>query len=104
MELLSHNTYTIIINSGGVLMDTVEIRFDKLAKEFLHLSDEIDYNSHIRTYDIDSLKLLSFIIEIENTFEVEFDDTDLMPQNLNSFSNILKLLKTKLPMLQGDCI
>ena len=43
----------------------------------------------------DSLKMISFIVAIENKFKIEFDDDDLDITKLDSLENVLCIIENK---------
>ena len=41
----------------------------------------------------DSVAIIRLIVDIENTFEIEFDDTDLLSDRINKVGDLLKLIE-----------
>ena len=44
---------------------------------------------------IDSLKVVELIAYIERTFSIDFDETDMAEENLNSVNNIVRFINKK---------
>lgn len=43
--------------------------------------------------DIDSLNLVNFIVEIENTFSIELPDEILLPESISSYENFVAIIE-----------
>ncbi|WP_419392677.1 acyl carrier protein [Cytobacillus praedii] len=74
-----------------------------MSEEILHLLSNIvelpqDMKADIdlRTYGLDSLKTMRLLVEIENVFNIEFDDDDL---NMEEFSTLERIVKKTLKLL-----
>lgn len=50
----------------------------------------------LRTYGLDSLKTMRLLVEIENVFNIEFDDDDL---NMEEFSTLERIVKKTLKLV-----
>ncbi len=45
---------------------------------------------------IDSTGILELVTFLEETFEIEVEDEELIPENLDSISNVVQYIQTKL--------
>ena len=78
-------------------MEIYEIR-EKIVFELQKLGifvDETD-DFNLREYIDDSLIFISFMVQVEETFDISFDDEDLIYGSLasiNAFCNIVKVLR-----------
>lgn len=54
-----------------------------------------DDESFLRSGTIDSTGMLDLVMFIESTFGIEIDDTELVPENLDSVSNLVAFLERK---------
>ncbi|MED3575519.1 phosphopantetheine-binding protein [Cytobacillus praedii] len=74
-----------------------------MSEEILHLLSNIvelpqvmKADIDLRTYGLDSLKTMRLLVEIENVFNIEFDDDDL---NMEEFSTLERIVKKTLKLL-----
>lgn len=66
----------------------------ELVKENLDINvDEIDFEKEISEYDIDSIDMLDFIMEIEDKYDIEFSDDEL--DEIEKFSDVVSLIESK---------
>lgn len=54
---------------------------------------EITENDMLTDIGIDSLKIVEVIMEIEDHFNITFDDSDLDPEALATVKNVIDLVK-----------
>lgn len=65
----------------------VEQKIKEMIQDQLGL-DDVDLNADLQTqYDIDSIGILDFIMTVEETFEVQFDDADL--ENMKTVADVV---------------
>ena len=70
----------------------------EIIKEIdISISEEkiISSKNLISDLGFDSLKMISFIVAIENKFKIEFDDDDLDITKLDSLENVLCIIENK---------
>jgi len=53
---------------------------------------EIDDNADLSLYGMNSIEAIQLIVAIENEFNIEIDDEDLMIENINSVCKINDLI------------
>ena len=82
-------------------MDKVKLKIKEFIIENFLFGEESDLNddtSFLEEGIIDSTGVLELIEFLEEEFEIEIDDEDMIPENLDSLNNlekfIAKLLKT----------
>lgn len=64
-----------------------------MVKEEL-MVDELDLNANLlKDYDIDSIGLIEFIMNLEEEFDIEIEDEEI--QTLNSTEDVIKLVEEK---------
>lgn len=51
--------------------------------------------SFLRSGTIDSTGMLELVMFVESTFDIEIDDTELVPENLDSVDNLTAFLERK---------
>lgn len=69
----------------------------KLEKICIQLIDvKPESNEELSLYGMDSLTLVSLIVEVENTFLITFTDEDLNPNNLKTLDKIANILENYL--------
>lgn len=70
----------------------------EIIKEIdISISEEkiISSKNLISDLGFDSLKMISFIVAIENKFKIEFDDDDLDITKFDSLENVLCIIENK---------
>ena len=82
-------------------MSHIELVREFVIENFLfgddgHLQEE---SSFLETGVIDSTGVLELVSFLEETYDIAIDDEELVPENLDSLSNIEQFLKRK---LDGD--
>ena len=82
-------------------MDKIKLKIKEFIIENFLFGEESDLNndtSFLEEGIIDSTGVLELIEFLEEEFEIEIDDEDMIPENLDSLNNletfIAKLLKT----------
>lgn len=63
--------------------------------ETFFVDDFADDDSFLRTGTIDSTGMLELISFVESEFNVQIDDDELVPENLDSVSNLVAFLARK---------
>lgn len=73
-------------------MNNIENRVIEIIKNAVNISDEttIISNTLINTLKINSLNFLKIIVDIEEEYDIEFDDEEL---NFDGFSTIKALVE-----------
>ena len=54
---------------------------------------KVKFNDNLKEAGLDSLTMVEFIISVENTFKIIFDDSDLEPKNLNTLNDIARMME-----------
>lgn len=63
--------------------------------ETFFVDDFADDDSFLRTGTVDSTGMIELVMFLESTFGVTVDDTELVPENLDSVDNIVAFLHRK---------
>ena len=77
---------------------TIEQSLKELIVERLFLEiapDEIDTETALTEYGVDSFLLLELIVAIEEMFEVKFEQADITVETLRSVAALVELIKAK---------
>ena len=53
----------------------------------------VNENDDLVDYGLDSMKAVELVVELENEYDIEVDDEDLLIENLNTISKINTLIK-----------
>ena len=61
-----------------------------IIKEFCALNEDITIDTYISDLSLDSLSFISIIVEIENTFNIEFDIETLDIKTWNTVGDIIE--------------
>ncbi len=70
-----------------------------IIDNFMFADDDGSLTSDASLFDngiIDSTGVLDLVSFIEETYEIQVDDTDLVPENFDSLSNIKKYIESRL--------
>ncbi len=62
----------------------------------IDISSELDEAQELSRIGVDSLLSIRLIVELENRFEVTFDDEDLLLENFSTPISICKMVENKL--------
>lgn len=69
-------------------------KLEDICLELIDVKPEI--NEELSLYGMDSLTLVSLIVEVENIFSITFNDDDLNPNNLKTLDSIAEILENYL--------
>ena len=69
----------------------------KITKEIIDLAYDVaevqvSEDDNLKDYGIDSIALVSLIVEIEMKYNIIFSDDDLNPNNLTTVKNIVDMM------------
>ena len=70
----------------------------KITKEVIDLAYdvaevEVSEDDNLKEYGMDSIALVSLIVEIEMKYNITFTDDDLNPNNLTTVKNIVDMME-----------
>lgn len=66
---------------------------NKLIENF-SVDSKIKYDDNLSDFGIDSIKIIELVVEIEETFDFEFDDEYLTYETLKNIDNITRYIET----------
>lgn len=66
-----------------------------LQKEYTFPNDDIDKINYMESGYIDSLAVIKFVIELEDTFGIEFSDDELSLSDFQLVGGLIKLVESK---------
>jgi len=78
---------------------TIETKVQDFIKGKFIFNKANNFNQKTSLFEegiIDSTGVLELILFLEESFSVEIKDEEIVPENLNSVSNIARFMKTKL--------
>lgn len=81
------------------MRDTVQASLSKKVAEELALDPEVTANLalvDLRSVGLDSLGLVKLLVWIEDVFNIELDDEDLIPSNIESVQSISRVVSAHL--------
>lgn len=61
-------------------------------KKYLQLSSNIISKQNLFDLGLDSLSLINLIIDIENSYKFEFDDSDMVLEKFSTIESIINLV------------
>lgn len=61
-------------------------------KKYLQLNSNITSNQNLFDIGLDSLSLINLIIDIENSYKFEFDDSDMVLEKFSTIESIINLV------------
>lgn len=74
--------------------DMIE-RVKNKVLEVLNTTDEITYEENLALRGLDSLRTVELVVELEEMFNVTFDDEEMLTENFSSIDKIKDRLLTK---------
>ncbi len=80
------------------MADTIASQLKELIVERLFLDmapEDIDDNTELSVYGVDSFLLLELIVALEEVFNVKFDQSDITADALKSVASLADLVKSK---------
>ena len=80
------------------MADTIASQLKELIVERLFLDmapEDIDDNTELSEYGVDSFLLLELIVALEEVFNVKFDQSDITADVLKSVASLAELVKSK---------
>ena len=69
----------------------MEEKLIKIASNILGY--DIDINDNLKESGMDSLSIVTLIVDIEEEFNITFNDSDLEPSNLTTLNDIKKVME-----------
>lgn len=57
--------------------------------------DSIDLDTDLVEYGLDSINAIELIVRLEEEFEIEVDDDDLLIDNINTLNKLISIIKNK---------
>ena len=80
------------------MVEAIESTLKELIVERLFLDIEpgdIDDETELAEYGVDSFLLLELIVAMEEIFEIKFDQADITTETLKSVSTLAELIRSK---------
>lgn len=79
-------------------MNNIEKKIIEIFRVAINISKDINITPDvfINTLEVNSLNFLKIIVEIEDSFDIEFDDEELNFNRFNSIKDIAELVKKKI--------
>lgn len=68
----------------------------QIIKDACALEEEVKENSDLKTLSLDSLSFVEMLVNIENEFEIEFEDEELNFFDWENVSDLINAVKEKL--------
>lgn len=56
--------------------------------------EDIDYKDNLRDIGIDSIMLVELIIELEDCFNIQINDSDLNTESLRTINSLIELVES----------
>ena len=75
------------MNTSNEIVQKLKSVLEAICGSELH-----DFSVKLRDIGLDSLKTMDLVLGIEDAFNIEISDEDLIPQNLETPQSILNLL------------
>lgn len=78
-------------------MEQIENKVIAIISEITEQKNDFyDKNKNIKDYGIDSLGMVNLVMEIENSFNINFSYSNLEISNFDTISNISKMIQRKI--------
>ena len=93
--LLLNFYYMLLYNNKRLVEIIMEKRteIENLIKEKLNIKD-LDYSATLATYGLDSLDVVEFVLEVEDTYGVTFESEET--KDLKTVGNLIDLIEKKI--------
>ena len=93
--LLLNFYYMLLYNNERLVEIIMEKRteIENLIKEKLNIKD-LDYSATLATYGLDSLDVVEFVLEVEDTYGVTFESEET--KDLKTVGNLIDLIEKKI--------
>ena len=66
----------------------------------MNIMDEMDETTELSDLGIDSIQMLEMIVRIEDQFNIEIDDEDLIGENFETIGSVIKMLDKYLEKIE----
>lgn len=78
------------------MRENVEKYLIKDLKKYMQLNSNFTSSQNLFDLGLDSLSLISLIIDIEDTYKFEFNESDMILEKFSTISDISKLINSYL--------
>ncbi|MEW6977649.1 acyl carrier protein [Bacillus pumilus] len=77
-------------------LTAVEEKIVELVMNKLSLTEQPSRDDSLKALGLNSLQIVSFVISLEDTFHVAFEDEELHPDHFRTLDRLFTLVKNKL--------
>ena len=77
-------------------MNSIEQEIVKLMMEVGELPDNIGLDTTFKEIELESINFITIIVEIEEHFEIEFDDENMILSNYETVGDFVKYVESKM--------
>ncbi len=81
-----------------ILMLTIEQKLRDILKnnfEDPEVVDNISLDDNLTTYQLNSVSFIKIIVEIENEFDIEFDDEEISIETFETLEDVIHCIERK---------
>ncbi|KIQ80000.1 hypothetical protein RW25_26490 [Bacillus sp. L_1B0_8] len=71
----------------------IEEKITQIVREVLETNDEINKQLELSELGMDSLASINLIVELEDAFDIVFNDNELLFENFSTIENIIKQIE-----------
>ncbi len=83
------------MNDNEILEAVKEELNNSIGNDLTKGVNEIGQDESLFNLGLDSLNLVKFIVAVEDRFEIEFEDDDIMGKNWKNYNTIIELIKKR---------
>ncbi|WP_052350824.1 acyl carrier protein [Paenibacillus gorillae] len=76
-------------------MNTIDSEISCILKEVLKYEQPITLEQDLYQYGLDSIKIIALIVQLEEHFNITFDDNELLFENFSNKIDIIARIKEK---------
>jgi len=76
--------------------DKLLIEISSKVKEVLELDQEIDLHQNLVELGLDSLASVNLLVDIEEMYNIQFDDEEMLVENFSTINKVYQLVNGKL--------
>jgi len=73
----------------------IEVTINKKVRELLNITEDIGPEDNLNQWGMDSIKVIQLIVELEEMFDIIYEDNELLFENFSNVQQITDRILTK---------
>jgi acyl carrier protein len=79
-----------------IAIQEMQIQILDKVKSILNYEDEVPLDADLANLGLDSIKFISLSVELENFYNITFDDDELLYESFSTVNNIVERITPKI--------